>query len=220
MRKMRRWLAAALAATMCLGLAACKKDFDAAGYTKAVLDANYQEEYADYAEFRDLSKEEAEKEIEDNRSRLAQNELEGIGEVSDETKSAYIESLKTIEKLARYEVKSAKKQDDGSFVVTIVVKPADIYLTLGQNAVDMQAAMTEEERTAISQDADAFADFMMQCIQKSVEGNTYKADETIEVKITQDGEGAYGLESEAMNVIDSTLFPQEMPDEEEEEAGE
>lgn len=209
MRKISRWLAAVLAVLMCLGLTACKQDFDAAGYTKAVLDANYQEEYADYAKFRDLSEEEAKKEIEDNRARLAGNELAGIGEVSDETKSAYIESLKTIEKLARYEVKKAKKQKDGSFIVEIGIKSSDIYLTLGQSSVEIQAGMPEEEKNNMSQDADAFARFMMQCIQKSVEGNTYGEETSVEVKITQDGEGAYGLESGAMNVLDNALFPQE-----------
>ena len=47
MQTKKRLLAAALAAIACLGLAACGKDFDAAGYTKSVLDANYHGEYAD-----------------------------------------------------------------------------------------------------------------------------------------------------------------------------
>ena len=217
MRKISRWLAVALAALMCLGLTGCKKDFDAAGYTKAVLDANYQEEYADYAKFRDLSEEKAKKEIEDNRNRLAQNELGAVGEGSPETQDAYIESLKTIEKLAKYEVKKAKKQEDGSYIVEIGIKSSDVYLTLGQSSVEIQAAMQEEEKNAMLQDADAFARFMMQCIEKSVADNTYGEETSVEVKITQDDEGAYGLESGAMNVLDNALFPQENAAEEAEE---
>lgn len=77
--------------------------------------------------------------------------------------------------------------------------------------------MQEEEKNAMLQDADAFARFMMQCIEKSVADNTYGEETSVEVKITQDDEGAYGLESGAMNVLDNALFPQENAAEEAEE---
>ena len=41
MKRMKRVLALGMAVLMCMGLTACGKDFDAAGYTKSVLDANY-----------------------------------------------------------------------------------------------------------------------------------------------------------------------------------
>lgn len=208
MRKISRWLAAALAIVMCLGLAACKKGFDAVGYTKAVLDANYQEEYADYAKFRNLSEEEAKKEIEENRAKLASDELESVGEVSADMKSRYIESLKTIEKLAKYKVKKAEEKKDGSFIVTIEAEPSDVYLTLGQNSSDLQGEMAAEGKNP-SESPDVFTEFIMECIKRSVEGNTYGEKTEIEVKIIQDEDGAYGIESDGMNVIDSALFPQE-----------
>ena len=42
MKRMKRVLALGMAVLMCMGLTACGKDFDAAGYTKSVLDANYR----------------------------------------------------------------------------------------------------------------------------------------------------------------------------------
>lgn len=39
MKRMKRVLALGMAVLMCMGLTACGKDFDAAGYTKSVLDA-------------------------------------------------------------------------------------------------------------------------------------------------------------------------------------
>ena len=45
MKRMKRVLALGMAVLMCMGLTACGKDFDAAGYTKSVLDANYHAQY-------------------------------------------------------------------------------------------------------------------------------------------------------------------------------
>ena len=55
MKRMKRVLALGMAVLMCMGLTACGKDFDAAGYTKSVLDANYHAQYDKYAEYRGIS---------------------------------------------------------------------------------------------------------------------------------------------------------------------
>lgn len=62
MKRMKRVLALGMAVLMCMGLTACGKDFDAAGYTKSVLDANYHAQYDKYAEYRGISESDAKKE--------------------------------------------------------------------------------------------------------------------------------------------------------------
>ena len=52
---MKRVLALGMAVLMCMGLTACGKDFDAAGYAKSVLAANYHAQYHNYAEYRGSS---------------------------------------------------------------------------------------------------------------------------------------------------------------------
>ena len=63
MKRMKRVLALGMAVLMCMGLTACGKDFDAAGYTKSVLDANYHAQYDKYAEYRGISESDAKKEV-------------------------------------------------------------------------------------------------------------------------------------------------------------
>lgn len=207
MKRMSRWLAAALAIVMCLSLAACGKDFDAAGYVKSVLDANYQEEYAEYAKFRNLSEEEAEKEIEDNRIALADSDLAGIGEVSDEMRATYVDSIKTIEKLAKYEVKEAEKQEDDSYIVKVEVTPSDVYQTLEQHSADITQEMIDAGSNPL-QDASTFLDLLVEAVQRSVDGNTYGEATTLEIKVTADKNGAYGVEDAQMQELEEALFPQ------------
>lgn len=208
MKKMSRWLAAALAVVMCLGLAACGKDFDAAGYTKSVLDANYHGEYKEYAKFRDISEKEAEKEVEDNRVDLVESELAEIGEVSDEIKSTYLEKTKEIEKLAKYEVKEAKKQDDDSFIVTVEVTPSEVYMILETQAEEVAQEMFDAGDDP-SADVDTFVELLFESIDRAIENNTYGEATTIEVKVTPDKDGAYGLADSEMEKLEEALFPGE-----------
>lgn len=207
MKKTGRWLAAGLAVVMCLGLAACGKDFDAAGYTKSVLDANYRGEYEDYAKFRNLSKEDAQQEIEDNRDKLAEQELATLGLSGDEAKATYLESVRTIETLAKYEVKDAEKQDDDSFVVTIEVEPATVYQTLEQHSVDVAQEMIDEGRD--TSDSTIIMDLLVESINRAVADNTYGEKTTIEIKVTPDGDNAYGISDSDMEKMEEALFPQQ-----------
>ena len=48
-------------------------------------------------------------------------------DVSDEMMDKYIEVADKAYDLADFTVKDAKKQDDDSYVVTVVIKPSDIF---------------------------------------------------------------------------------------------
>lgn len=206
MKKISRWLAAGLAVVMCLGLAACGKDFDAAGYTKSVLDANYMGEYDDYAKYRNLSKEDAQKEVEDNREMLAARELATLGLSGDEATATYLESVRTIEVLAKYEVKGAEKKDNDNFVVTIEVQPSTVYQTLKQHSVDVAQEMIDAGRDA--SDPNIIMDLLVESINRSVADNSYGETTTIEIEVASDGDNAYGISDSDMEKIEEALFPQ------------
>ena len=110
---------------LCLSLAACKgKDFDAKGYVKSVLDAHYHGEYKDYAKYLDISEEEAKADLDKDVDQQIDQEVAAIIDLGDEGKARYKEMLEKVEKLAKYEVKDAKKQDNGNYVVTVEVEPS------------------------------------------------------------------------------------------------
>jgi len=208
MKKAGRWVGAVLAVVLCLGLAACASDLDAAGYTKSVLDASYHQEYAEYAKFRDISEEEAKKEVQDEEEQMVEQQILQLGDVSEESKSAYLECVRKAGKLAKYEVKEAEKQEDGSFVVQIEATPSDIYQKMEGLAASMVEELTEEEQQKIVEDADALAEFTIKCLEKAMEENTYGEPEVIEIKVTQDKNEVYGIEDMDMQKIDDALFPE------------
>ncbi len=209
MKKAGKWLSVFMAGMMCLGLTACAEDLDAAGYTKSVLDASYHGEYADYAEFRNISEEEAKKEVQEEEDKIVEQQLAQFGNISDETREAYLDCLRSAQKLAKYEVKEAEKQEDGSFIVQVEVTPSDIYQTLEGQAEALMGELTTEEQQKISTDENAFAEFMIKCINKAVEENTYGDASTIEVTVAQDKNDVYGIDDAQMQKIEDALFPQE-----------
>ena len=207
MKNMKRWLAAARAVMLCLSLAACKgKDFDAKGYVKSVLDAHYHGEYKDYAKYLDISEEEAKADLDKDVDQQIDQEVAAIIDLGDEGKARYKEMLEKVEKLAKYEVKDAKKQDNGNYVVTVEVEPSNIYQTLEQNST----SVTEEKvnQGLMPSDPAVFTDILVESIQKSIDGNTYGDATTVEVNVTKDDNGAYGLEESEVQKLADALFPQ------------
>lgn len=209
MKKAGRWLAFLMAAVVCLGLTACEKELDAAGYTKSVLDASYKGEYAKYAGFRDISEEEAKKEVQDIMEEQGNAQLDTFGDIDEAIRTDYLECLSSVDKLAKYEVKESEKQEDGSYIVQVEVTPAQVYLTLTDTATALLEELPDEERLSVTEDENAFAQFMIQCLNKAAEENTYGETSTIEVVVAQGEDKAYGIDTAQMEKIDAALFPQD-----------
>ena len=206
MKKMKRVLVFVLALVMCMGLTGCKKDFDAAGYTKAVLDANYHAKYVKYADFRGLSESDAKKEITDSMKAQMESAFSGI-DVSDEMLAKYIEAADKAYDLADFTVKEAKKQDDGSYVVTVAIKPANVFEN-SSNYVDEIATEYMDKGQDPTQ-PDVLVDILVESLNRAIQANTYGDETTLEVHVTEDKDGAYGIEDSEMEIIESTMFPGE-----------
>lgn len=205
MKRGMKWLALTLAVVMCMGMTACgAKEFDAAGYTKSVLDANYHGEYAAYAEFRQLSEDEAKAEIEDTVKQQIETEFAGR-DISDEGMDACVQAFEDMAALAKYEVKEAKKQDDGSFVVTVEIEPCSVYTTYEQHITDVTTEKMNEGLDPMS--ADVLPMIIAEGLQRAIADNTYGEAQTIEVKVTQNGDDAYGIEDSEMTKLETAMFP-------------
>lgn len=205
MKKMKRWFAAGLAVVMCLGLSACGKDFDAAGYTKSVLDANYHAEYAEYAEFRDISEEDAEAEVVNAMDEQITSAFVGMN-VTDEDKAKYIEAADKVYALAKYEVGEAEKQDDGSFVVKVTVEAADAF-QLSSGYIEEIAVEYANEGQDPS-DTSVLVAILVESLERGIENNSYSEPTTVEVKVTQSGDNAYGIDQSEMDALEAALFLQ------------
>lgn len=205
MKKMKRLVAAALAVMMCLGLTACGKDFDAAGYTKSVLDANYHAEYADYAKFRNLSEDEAKAEIVDGMEDQIAKAFIGM-DISDEDKAKCIEVIDKMYALAKYEVGEAEKQDDGSFVVKVTVEAADAFQLYTEYLEEIAVEYMDEGQDP--SDTSVLVAIMIESFERAVENNSYSEATTIDVKVTESGDNAYGIEQSEMDALEAAMFLQ------------
>lgn len=205
MKKMRRLIAAGLAVMMCLGLTACGKDFDAAGYTKSVLDANYHAEYADYAKFRNLSEDEAKAEVADAMDEQITSAFVGMN-VTDEDKAKYIEAADKVYALAKYEVGEAKKQDDGSFIVEVTVEASDAFQLSAGYAEEIATEYVNEGQDP--SDTSVLVAILVESLERGIENNSYSEATTVEVKVTESGDNVYGIDQSEMDALESALFLQ------------
>lgn len=206
-RTMRTMITALLAAVLCLGLVACSgEDFDAAGYVKSVLDANYHKEYKGYATFRQLSEEEAEKEIVDSINLQLELEIATVGGITEDGKERYKELSAEIDKLAKYEVTEAKKRDDGSYIVTVSVEPSNVFQIMEQVLTDVANEMMGQGATLESDEE--FTEYLLEGMRRCIDQNAYGEAQTVEVAVSADDSGAYGISEEDMQLLQDTMFPE------------
>lgn len=202
----KMWAGAVLLAAGLL-LCGCQKgeSFDAAGYVESVLDANYQGKYEEYAAFLEVSTEDAAADLEKNLDEQIRTQLEGMDEITEEGREIYKDKLKEMEKLMHYEVGEAREQEDGSFVVPVTVEPADVYQTLEQHSYDVTLEMMER-----GEDPDApegFTEILAESMQRAMDGITYGEPVEVEIRVSQDGRGAYGISDEDMQKIADAMMP-------------
>lgn len=184
-------------------------EFDAVGYVKSVLDANYHHEYTEYAKYRDISeadaKEELEKEL-DTQVDAELSELDDMGAFSETEKEEYKTMIEKIQGLASYEVTDASKDKSDNFSVTLKLTPSNVYQTIEDNMTTVAQEMAEQEIDIT--EASNFQALLIDSIQTSIDGNVYGKPVTINIKLTKDSDDAYGISDADMQKINETLFPE------------
>lgn len=208
MKKANRSAICFVMITACLTLMACSKkeeDFDATGYVKASMDAVFHGEYTEYAKFLDISEKEAKKNMEQEFEESIKQEFTAEDGISEEGLAQYTELMRQVDNLAKYEVKEAKKTDDGDYIVKVQVEPSDVYQTLEQSSTEVSNEKIEQGLEPT--DPDVFASVLTESVQKSIDKNTYGKATTIEVKVTKDESGSYGLDETEMDKLREALFP-------------
>ena len=120
--------------TLCIILSACSKqsDFDAKSYVQSSLDACYHGEYADYANFLEISEKDAKKEIEEDFNERIRQQFDDSDNITDKGITAYTEKMEEVKKLAKYEVQDVK-EEDGSYIVSVQV----VFQTLQQSSTEV-----------------------------------------------------------------------------------
>lgn len=208
MRKVKNLLIVLATVVLCMSMTACsKEDFDAKGYVKSAMDAAYHDEYTQYAEFLDVSEEEAKKQMDEDFMKSIREQFTEDDGMSEESILAYADKMNQVYKLAKYEVKEAEKTEDGDYAVVVEVEPSDVFKTLEKNMEEVYNAKIEQEQDP-SEPA-VFAQILTESLQKCIDQNQYGEPVTVEILVTKDDEGVCSLEEPEMQKLEEALFPEE-----------
>lgn len=108
-------------------LGGCGTKFDAAAYTKALLDNSYKNDSTDFVSMKLGTAEEAADLYEQGLDSEVDAMLAAAGNVSDAQAQEFRKVFADILAGARYTVGEAEKQDDGSFVVTVTYEQMQVF---------------------------------------------------------------------------------------------
>lgn len=142
-------IAACLATVGLLG--GCGSKFDAAAYTKALLDNSYKNDSTQFVAMKIGTAEEASELYEQGLDAETSAFTASAGQISDEQEEEFRGIFADILEGAKYTVGEAEKQDDNSYVVTISYEQMQIFQpTMESYMADIEELannMTGEETT-------------------------------------------------------------------------
>ncbi len=140
MKKLAVMLVCALTVGMFGG---CGNKFDAAAYTKAVLDNSYKNDGSGYKELNIGTEEEAAATYEEGLNAVTDSYLYGMN-ISDEDREEFKAVFADILAGAKYTVGEAVEQEDGSYVVEVSYEQMNVYVPAVDIYMGKVEAMTEE----------------------------------------------------------------------------
>ena len=125
MHRKKRITAVAVAAVLLAVLGGCAGQFNAAGYTKALLDVTYKNETEQYIELTGSTKEAAEQ-IFTKSLDLTLEDYEKLN-LPDELEQNYRQLFGDLMKSVRYTVAEAKEDEKENFTVDVSIEPITIF---------------------------------------------------------------------------------------------
>ena len=120
----KKMLALMLAMVTTFSLTGCGAQFDASGYTQAVLDAATRAEFDKYIELTESTQEDAQAEYDEVLDSFV-SEFEGLS-ISDELLANYRQLFVDLLAKTKYSVGEAEKDGD-VFLVPLTIEPLKIY---------------------------------------------------------------------------------------------
>ena len=188
-------------------LAACSKqpDFDAQSYVKSSLDAEYHEQYADYANLMEISEEDVKKQVEEDFNESIRQQFTSSDNITEEEIAAYTEKMAEAKKLAKYKVQDEKKDEDGNYTVSVKVEPSDVFQTLQQSSAEVSKEKIAQGMKET--DPGVFASVLTESVQKSIDKNSYGDPVAVTVKVEKNHSGTYELSETERSKLETAMFP-------------
>lgn len=195
-------LLAALAVAVSVLCTGCSEKPDEKAYVRAALDAIYHRECGAYAELLHISENQAEEEIEKTFQENMETAFSGDTVTSDADKEAYIDAVREVYKLARYEVTDSKETEEG-FLVTVCAEPCTVFENLEAGVTEKMTLALENgtytENKAVS--------YVTEYLNEALADNEYDEKTEIEVTVTIDGDGVCQISENDLLKVEEALFP-------------
>lgn len=174
-------------------LGGCGNSFDASAYLKALLDNSYKNDSSQLVSMKIATAEEAADLYKQGLDAEVESMASAVGSLSQEQEDAYKQLFADVLAGAKYTVGEAKKQDDGSFVVTVTYEQMNVFepameaymeAVYAQSAIWQTAYENGEEIPSDAEMTDWLATTLKDCIQDSLKSVTYDEPQTATVKIS------------------------------------
>ena len=188
------------------------KQFDAADYVGAMLDASYKGDYGAYTKQDIGTKKDARTMHEDNLNALVDAFSDVFGtDMDEESKKQLSESMGTLCEHVQYEVGEATA-DGSHFNVELKVKPLQFSSVLQDD--EFNKAAEEAVKKAIEADQDISSEELMKVLSKLLidrfdeiaKNPTYADETTMTVVVEKNDQGEYEISKDSWDLIDRALI--------------
>ncbi|MBQ6311965.1 MAG: hypothetical protein IJI30_01585 [Lachnospiraceae bacterium] len=188
------------------------KQFDAADYVGAMLDASYKGDYGAYTKQDIGKKKDARTMHEDNLNALVDAFSDVFGtDMDEESKKQLSESMGTLCEHVQYEVGEATA-DGSHFNVELKVKPLQFSSVLQDD--EFNKAAEEVVKKAIEADQDISSEELMKVLSKLLidrfdeiaKNPTYADETTMTVVVEKNDQGEYEISKDSWDLIDRALI--------------
>lgn len=188
------------------------KQFDAADYVGAMLDASYKGDYGAYSKQDIGKKKDARTMHEDNLNALVDAFSDVFGtDMDEESKKQLSESMGTLCEHVQYEVGEATA-DGSHFNVELKVKPLQFSSVLQDD--EFNKAAEEAVKKAIEADQDISSEELMKVLSKLLidrfdeiaKNPTYADETTMTVVVEKNDQGEYEISKDSWDLIDRALI--------------
>ena len=188
--------------------------FDAGEYVQAVLDTSYKNETDQYVEITGIPKEEAEKIFENNLNAT----MAGFedSEMPEELRPQYRELFGEIAGKVSYTVDEPKREKDGSYTVTVMIKPItlfpDTYELFQTRAQEYASQVTDSVMNGAEMPSDEEMQSQIYQIYYDVlkervdSGMLYGGARELTLHVTKEGSREFTINQEDMDALDSALI--------------
>ncbi|MBD5465782.1 MAG: hypothetical protein HDR22_08190 [Lachnospiraceae bacterium] len=209
----KKMLALMLALVTTLSLSGCSLfvQFDAAGYTKAVLDAATKAEFDKYIELTNSTAEDAQAEYDEVlESFLAEFESFPL---SDELLEKYKQLFIDLLAKTKYSVGEAEKDGD-SFIVPLTIEPLIIYDGFDEEVEEASNAFYEELQAEVDASGEVPSEdeiyersyqLVYDILVARIASATYGEPQTMTVTVSQNSDGLWSISDSDYEAIVSLL---------------